>query len=76
MKPLIKIGGRYLNVAHIVKIETSNTWIDIVTTDTTPEGVDDGWVATNERIAYQTGTPEANAIIAWADRQAEVLAKE
>lgn len=71
----IKINGRYINVAHIIEIHTDGEYVRIVTSEQVSEGVGESdWVATSAVIGYRVGTPQADALLAWADRQSEVLA--
>lgn len=71
----IKIGNRYFSVAHIIEINRDGDTVRIVTSELVSEGVGiDDWIATNAYIGYKIGTPEATALLAWADRQSEALA--
>lgn len=71
----IRINGRYIQIAHIIEIFVTDDDVTITTTELVAEsvGVDD-WVATNAQVSCRKGTPEYEAVIAWADRQSEVLA--
>jgi hypothetical protein len=71
----IRIGKLYINVAHIIDIQIRSDVVRITTTELVAESVgESGWVATNAQVDYLINTPEANALIAWADRQSsEVL---
>lgn len=75
-KSFIKIGDRYVNVEHIIEIHCDNAkkMVYIITMEMIPESVgSDSWVAESARIGYCYGSPEAESVIAWADRQAETL---
>lgn len=74
MRPFIKIGKLYINVKHIIDIDIRPDVVRITTSELVPESVGESdWTATNNQIDFEIGTPEADALLRWADSQAEVL---